>query len=1040
MLYIMRNKCAQLISFGRRHAGLLVLLTIYLAVTLAYGFLNPLGEGPDEVANIELISFISQKGHLPRTYAERQAAGYKSDWPMLLYHAPVGMATRWIDYDVLPQLKELDNHDPRRLLVEDDFAHFALIHTDDEAFPYQGIVLLWHLARVVATLFSAAALVVIYVTVLAIRPGDRSLALGAAAVAVAVPEFNFLASVAHEDNILALFAALFTLTLVRAWQRPQSRWTYAWLGLWFGLALTTKYSIGLMPILVVVVLIAAVRHKQLDWRAAGRRLVFFTAVVTGVAMWWLVYVEWYFNQVKELGLVAGLLKPLMASGIDVSMRRVASFITGGAITAPAATLDPGPAARVTLWGWLMTLLRPFWFIKWPADEPVLVALSLSFLAVCCLAAAGLWRAWRRHEDWPWSTLGLLGLQIGLLLPFPLLRLYLTRDVIIAAQARHILIPGATAIGLLLTLGVSAWLPSAYRRFAGPGLAGVFLTVSLVSFFGYVLPLFPARLPVRTSTNAAQDIPNPMHMSLEDGIELVGYQIGEANEYGALPITLFWHGSAYVDQDYLVELSLVDQEGAPHSMWLGQPVNGHYPTRAWEPGDLVRDTIWLPLTSMKAGEYDLQLHLRSYLDWPASSPTDEAQSVLLTSYSLPSPVNSRLSSARPVIAWDDGRPVANMPTYHYRATIPVTQLRPGPDGAVSLVGPDGVARVPQAKAGNTWILLVGADWPSGRYDLRTRGNDGTTESDPLLRVQVRPRNFQVPPMSNAAYANFGDEVMLLGYDFPEHRVQPGETLPITLYWQALRPTGRNYVVSNHLLNQSDLRQWGGADRIPHYYYSTILWARGEVVRDDFLVPVDPAAPPGVYFLDVGLYAQLVGQSWHLPLIRDGETLDANSVTVAPIKVGGPPPEVTIKEVSPQHARADNLANLVTLLGYDLGMDAEALNLTLYWRCDATLPADYTTFVHVRDATGQATGEQGTIVAQMDRPPANGAYPTSLWDVGEIIRDAVQIPIPPQVSAGEYEIIVGLYDPETNGRLPALDARGESIGDAIRLEQEISVPVK
>ena len=189
----MRNKCAQLISFGRRHAGLLVLLTIYLAATLAYGFLNPLGEGPDEVANIELISFISQKGHLPRTYAERQAAGYKSDWPMLLYHAPVGMATRWIDYDVLPQLKELDNHDPRRLLVEDDFAHFALIHTDDEAFPYQGIVLLWHLARVVATLFSAAALVVIYFTVLAIRPGDRSLALGAAAVAVTLPEFNFLA-------------------------------------------------------------------------------------------------------------------------------------------------------------------------------------------------------------------------------------------------------------------------------------------------------------------------------------------------------------------------------------------------------------------------------------------------------------------------------------------------------------------------------------------------------------------------------------------------------------------------------------------------------------------------------------------------------------------------------------------------------------------------------------------------------------------------------------------------------------------------------
>jgi hypothetical protein len=836
---------------------------------------------------------------------------------------------------------------------------------------------------------------------------------------------------------LALFAALFTLTLIRAWQQPQSRWTYAWLGLWFGLALATKYSIGLMPILVVVILIAAVRRKQLAGGAAARRLALFVAVVTSVAIWWFVYVEWYFNQIKELGLVAGLLKPLMASGIDVSMRRVASFATGGTIAAPAATLAPGPAARVSLWDWLMTLLRPFWFIKWPASEPVLLALSLSFLVVCCLAAAGLWRAWRRHAGWPWSTLGLLGLQIGLLLPFPLLRLYLTGDVIITAQARHILVPGAAAIGLLLTLGISAWLPSAYRRFAGLGLAGILLTVSLASFLGYVLPLFPARLPVRTSTSATQNLPNPMHMSLADGVTLVGYQVGHANQYGALPITLFWHGSAYADQDYLVELSLIDQAGVPHSMWLGQPVNGHYPTRAWEPGDLIRDTIWLPLTGLAAGEYGLQLRLRSYLDLSPASPTEDAQSVLLASYSLSSPLNSRPSSAGSATVWDDGRPATKMPTYHYRAAIPLTQLTSAPDDTVALVGPDGGEWVPQAMAGNTQIFLVGADWPSGQYYLRTHSNDGITESDPLLRVQVRPRNFQAPTMSRQTYANFGDEVMLLGYDFPEHRVQPAGALPITLYWQALRPTGRNYVVSNHLLNQSDLRQWGGADRIPHYYYSTILWAPGEVVRDDYLIPVDPSAPPGVYFLDIGLYAELAGQSWHLPLIRDGKALDANSVKVAPIKVGGPPPGLTMPDVSPQHARADNLGDLVTLLGYDLSMDAQMLTLTLYWRCDAALPADYTTFVHVQDATGQATGQQGAIVAQMDRPPANGDYPTSLWDAGEIIRDPVQIPIPPQVAAGQYEIVVGLYDSATNSRLPALDAQGERVGDAIRLEETLTV---
>jgi hypothetical protein len=332
-----------------------------------------------------------------------------------------------------------------------------------------------------------------------------------------------------------------------------------------------------------------------------------------------------------------------------------------------------------------------------------------------------------------------------------------------------------------------------------------------------------------------------------------------------------------------------------------------------------------------------------------------------------------------------------------------------------------------------IFLVGADWASGTYRLRAAGGGETVESGPLLRVQVRPRSFATPPMAHEVRANFGDEIMLLGYDFPERRARPGEALPITLYWQALRPVARDYIVANHLLGRSDLRQWGGEDRIPHYYYSPILWAPGEVVRDDYWVPVDASAPPGIYFLDIGLYVELVGQSWHLPLVKEGTPLEANSVSISPIKVGGPPPGVTVDHPVPQHPRADNLGGLVTLLGYDLNLEADALNVTLYWRCDARLPADYTTFVHVRDVGGQP----GAIVAQMDRPPADGAYPTSLWEPGEIIRDAVRVPTPAQVPPGEYEIIVGLYNRETNSRLPVLDGRGQAGGDYIHLEERVTI---
>src|SRR5512136_953023 len=108
VIRILRNKL-------RPHLALLAVLAVYLAVTLAYGVLNPIGEAPDEVAHIRLIQFISQQGHLPLNQAERLSAGYKSDSPML-YHALIGLVTRWVDYDSLPRVK-VSVASPRYLLI-----------------------------------------------------------------------------------------------------------------------------------------------------------------------------------------------------------------------------------------------------------------------------------------------------------------------------------------------------------------------------------------------------------------------------------------------------------------------------------------------------------------------------------------------------------------------------------------------------------------------------------------------------------------------------------------------------------------------------------------------------------------------------------------------------------------------------------------------------------------------------------------------------------------------------------------------------------
>jgi hypothetical protein len=137
--------------------------------------------------------------------------------------------------------------------------------------------------------------------------------------------------------------------------------------------------------------------------------------------------------------------------------------------------------------------------------------------------------------------------------------------------------------------------------------------------------------------------------------------------------------------------------------------------------------------------------------------------------------------------------------------------------------------------------------------------------------------------------------------------------------------------------------------------------------------------------------------------------------------------------PQNPREANLGDQVRLLGYDLAGQArpgQSLDLTLFWEALAPMQEDYTVFVHL-------VGGDGQIWGQRDSQPVTGFYPTSLWTVGEFVRDQVHLEIAPDAPAGEYRLVVGMYEPETGIRLPVLDSRGQNLGDSISLD---TIPVE
>lgn len=139
----------------------------------------------------------------------------------------------------------------------------------------------------------------------------------------------------------------------------------------------------------------------------------------------------------------------------------------------------------------------------------------------------------------------------------------------------------------------------------------------------------------------------------------------------------------------------------------------------------------------------------------------------------------------------------------------------------------------------------------------------------------------------------------------------------------------------------------------------------------------------------------------------------------------PPSVDIRPANYQFGES------IELLGYsvrpsNVKPDGTA-SVDLYWRPTLNLPIDVyaTVFVHLIDA-------DGNLVAQHDGQPVNNAYPLPVWQPGTIIHDSHQLVLPSELPAGEYSLMVGLYDPVTLQRWPVVGMdsrlRGNDTEDA------------
>lgn len=1050
----------------RPHSGLLPLLIIYLILVMAYSYAIPFSKGPDEYINYQYIDFISRYHRLPVTISERQEAGVKADWQPL-YHLIGGVVAGAVAPAETPPLK-VTWEPPTRKLIDIVLPRATLVRTADERPPYRGAYTTWQIGRWVSMALGAGTLIATYWLSLTVWPKKQAIAVGATGFLVFMPRFLFTHAVLSDDTLLGFCLACSLLLLARfikkaansniqpsqIWGvRHASRhrpnvvasdakrassskigstdissfpkiwdiWPIIGMGLMVGLAIVTKYTAipAVGGVLLTFVLIA--RRQTRFWSYILRSSLLFTIALVLAVSWWVGWMWWHFNQIESQGVLLGLIKPLLPGAVsddNPTTTRLTALFTGRSVV----DLGEAPGAGGNFFDWAQHTFVTFWGVTVFGAEPAWPYpywLILSGVALFCLIAViGLGPVYRRSagsDRIMWHTFGLYFL---LFFPLPLLRFALSGRLNDAAQGRHLLFPAGPAIVLLLMAGWLRWFPPVWRHRAAL-LSGGAMLIWGGGHLVYLGGAYPPPLPVRTTPGPQVEVKQPRQIKFGDVLQLNGYQLGQTSTGALLQVDLLWQSLKQAGEDYRTELTLIDAQKQSRLDWISQPAAGRFPVRAWQPGDLVRDTLHLPLVGLSAGSYTLQLRLLGEAGPLLSADGEMVSLGKITLENIPSPPSITL--------WQQAKPypssfsalhflgIGTTPVYRYRSTIPLTAPQ---SEDIILVGPDGQPHPAITISDYLRTFMVDYNWPSGLYQVQVAGQMSGRELW-VENFDIRPDGwtFSPPEMNQTLQANFANKIELLGYDLPLRQVEAGGGIPLVLYWRSLAQMKEDYTIFVQLLD-AELQRRGGYDRFPRENYNTYLWVPGEIVADGFAVPVDGNAPDGVYTIRVGWYIQEGPSITSLPLVQNGRTLSETSVVIGPLKVGGPPPGIVAETVAPEHTLAVDVGESISLRGYDLSFTQTTLQLNLYWQSLNQTGGNFTTFVHLRNQAGE-------IVAQVDQPPAAGVYPTSLWQPGESISDEVIMPLPNNLPSGRYSVTVGLYDFATGLRLPITGSADNSV---------------
>ena len=296
----------------------------------------------------------------------------------------------------------------------------------------------------------------------------------------------------------------------------------------------------------------------------------------------------------------------------------------------------------------------------------------------------------------------------------------------------------------------------------------------------------------------------------------------------------------------------------------------------------------------------------------------------------------------------------------------------------------------------------------------------------------PTLAALPPLQHPVQINLEGRLTLRGYDLvgdlspppsPGRGGEGGEVIHLRLYWQAAVRLDQAYKVSLRLLDDAG-QVWAQADQEPlRGAYPTTRWQAGDLIADDFDLPLAPGTPPGEYRLALVVYTVPTGQALAVLDAQchpQGTVADLGPLSIA---AASQPPRLADLPIA-KAKRLGAIFDTIELLGYNLSpgpsptrggettlatlQQGETATLSAYWRARGQPPGDYRLQVQWVDAAGQVQAEQVLPLC---------GYPTSHWQPGQVFWAQYRLAAPARAPAGDYRLRLALVDPATKSSVPA-----------------------